>query len=178
MKSSDIIKAIKYKYSPKAAFVPELTLEDKYYTQTYMRSLPIYREYYARHGLLDPDYVADDSYDMNKGKPSRRIDLLMLHSKKWTAIEIKVSRADFFRDIEEKRRVWQEHTHRFIYATPQGLVTAEEVPEGCGLWEVTPRGQVIITKKSRVNKERKEFPESFLSTLFWRLATVKSKSRF
>lgn len=173
MKARDIVKAIKMKHRKTAAFVPEITLTDDYYSQTIFRQNPQYEAYARRKGLLDTDYVAEDDYDVEKGKYARRIDLLMLDNQKWTAIEIKVSRADFFRDTDEKRRVWKDHSHRFIYATPQGLVTAEEIPDGCGWWEITPTGRVVVSKKARVNKERREFPDSFVRTLFWRLATIK-----
>lgn len=157
----------------KSAFVQEITLDDQYYIQSNMRINEDYAQYFDNRGLLDHDYQVDESYDHRKGKSSRRIDLLMLDSQKWTAIEIKISRSDFYRDTEEKRRAWKTHTHRFIYATPQGLITAEEVPDGCGWWEITPTGQIIVSKRAKVNKERKEFPDSFVRTLFWRLATAR-----
>lgn len=157
----------------KSAFVQEITLDDQYYIQSNMRINEDYAQYFDNRGLLDHDYQVDESYDHRKGKSSRRIDLLMLDSQKWTAIEIKISRSDFYRDTEEKRRAWKTHTHRFIYATPQGLITAEEVPDGCGWWEITPTGQIIVSKRAKVNKERKEFPDSFVRTLFWRLATTR-----
>lgn len=173
MEAREIVKAIRMKHRKTAAFVPEITLTDDYYHQTVLRQNPSYKEYAKRKGLLNDDYVVDDTYDMAKGKYARRIDLLMLDKQKWTAIEIKVSRADFFRDTAEKRRVWKEHSHRFIYATPQGLVRAEEIPDGCGWWEITPTGRVVVSKKARVNKERREFPDSFVRTMFWRLATTR-----
>lgn len=52
------------------------------------------------------------------------------------AIEVKISRADFRRDTAEKREWWQALGHRFAYATPKGLITATELPPGCGLIEV------------------------------------------
>ena len=85
---------------------------------------------------------------------------------------MKISRADFRRDTYEKRRAWMKHTHRFIYVTPQGLLTREEIPEGCGWWEVTDTGRVIVSKRARVNRERTEFPDSLVRTMFWRLHTA------
>lgn len=57
------------------------------------------------------------------------------------AIEVKVSRADYFRDTADKRKWWQSLSHRFAYAVPAGLVTKDEVPPGCGLIEVERRRQ-------------------------------------
>lgn len=75
-------------------------------------------------------------------RKDRRIDVLLLRN--WAgrigheliAIEVKVSRADFFHDTEEKRRPWWLLSNRFAYAVPAGLVTPDEVPAGCGLIEI------------------------------------------
>ena len=75
---------------------------------------------------------------------ARTIDVLLIHnwashkpSHEVIAVEVKVSRADFFRDTAEKRGPWQALAHRFAYAVPEGLITPEEVPEGCWLLEVS-----------------------------------------
>jgi hypothetical protein len=75
----------------------------------------------------------------------RRIDVLLMRTAgggnfpfERIAVEIKVSRADFRRDTAEKRAPWMAVAHRFAYATPPGLVSKDEVPEGCGLIEVDP----------------------------------------
>lgn len=172
MDSNFIKNSIKRKY-PKSAFVPEISMKDDYYFQEYIRERKNRLAYYKRKGKVKEDHVTDENYNMFLGKEFRRIDLLMLTVSTWTAIEIKVSRADFFKDTYEKRKVWKDHTHRFVYATPVGLVTPEEVPEGCGLWEIDELGQIISKKNAKTNKERKEFPEAFLKTVFWRLS-VKS----
>lgn len=78
MEAREIVKAIRMKHRKTAAFVPEITLTDDYYHQTVLRQNPSYKEYAKRKGLLNDDYVVDDTYDMAKGKYARRIDLLML----------------------------------------------------------------------------------------------------
>lgn len=120
-----------------------------------MRINEDYAQYFDNRGLLDHDYQVDESYDHRKGKSSRRIDLLMLDSQKWTAIEIKISRSDFYRDTEEKRRAWKTHTHRFIYATPQGLITAEvsEMGDAVILLFIQPRRGVYMSYKVWVTEE-------------------------
>jgi len=172
MKANDIVNAIRNKHGGKAAIVPELTIEDRYYYQSMIRRDPRFEDYANDSSIVDENYQVDETYDLANGKYSRRIDLLMCEAQKWTAIEIKVSRSDFFRDTEEKRQTWKKHTHRFIYATPQGLVNIEEIPEGCGWWEITPTGMIIVSKRAKVNKDRTDFPDSFMRTVFWRLATT------
>lgn len=75
---------------------------------------------------------------------TRIIDVLLMRN--WSsgkqpyeriAVEVKVSRADFFRDTSEKRAPWETLAHRFAYAPPAGLVAPDEVPEGCWLMEVS-----------------------------------------
>lgn len=167
-RANDLIKAVRRKYFD-GALVTELTIEDQHAVQAYLASLPphIRATYGAR---VDPDFTGAPA-ERGEQAFTRRIDGLLLHNKAWTALEVKISRADFRRETLEKRRAWMEHTHRFIYVTPQGLLTREEIPDGCGWWEVTDQGRVIVSKRARVNRDRKEFPESLVRTMFWRLHT-------
>ena len=69
----------------------------------------------------------------------RSIDVMLMRNtggRERYAIEIKVSRADFFRETPAKRLPWELLTHRFIYAVPRGLVQVSEVPQGCFLLEI------------------------------------------
>lgn len=167
--ATDMILAVRRKY-PNAALVTELTLDDDYARQAYFASLPASaRAYYG--AMVDPDFDGDATSQVPQVF-YRRIDGLLLHNQAWSALEVKISRADFRRDTHEKRRAWMKHTHRFIYVTPQGLLTREEIPEGCGWWEVTNTGRVIVSKRARVNRERTEFPDSLVRTMFWRLHTA------
>ena len=54
------------------------------------------------------------------------------------AYEIKVTRADFLRELKHplKRRPALRFSNLFWFATPEGLVKPEEVPIECGLLEV------------------------------------------
>jgi hypothetical protein len=74
----------------------------------------------------------------------RSIDVLLLRNwasgrtgRERIAVEVKVSRGDFFRDTATKRAPWEALTHRFAYAVPAGLIGPDEVPAGCWLLEVT-----------------------------------------
>lgn len=115
---------------------------------------------------------------INDDSPSRtfarRIDALIFQSGKLTAIEIKTSRADFLRDTPEKREPWRRVVHRFVYVVPQGLNVRDIVPDGCGLWEVTARGQVVVTKRAVIQSHPAPLPMDVVQ----RLAYRASGSRF
>lgn len=73
------------------------------------------------------------------------------------ALEVKVTRADFKRDTDEKRAAWFAVCDRFAYVAPVGMIQPEELPAGCGLMEYNPEAifgsdvlkwKVIAPKKS------------------------------
>ena len=100
---------------------------------------------------------------------TRRIDGLMLDGGGTrTAIEVKISRSDFLRETEEKRRPWRKITNRFIYATPAGLLKPAEIPDGCGLWEVDGN-TVRIVKRAKSNPKPEPIPHQVLVALAYRL---------
>lgn len=92
MSSGFILDAIRAKY-PAAAIVPELTIEDFDLPDT---GAPV--EHLFHHGGPRPE---GHSY-------SRRIDAVMWESLVRTAIEIKISKADFLRDGTPTK---QQHDH-------------------------------------------------------------------
>ena len=79
------------------------------------------------------------------GPTVRRIDMLLIKTStrgvripfERMGMEIKVSRADFFREVRDpdKRQAWHSMVHRFTYVCPKGMIGKHEVPEGCGLLE-------------------------------------------
>jgi len=105
-------------------------------------------------------------------KPVRRIDALLRDTSGYTAIEIKVTRADFKRDTEEKRRAWKSHTRRFIYVTPKGLLNVSEIPAGCGLWEFDGY-RLTVTKKATINKTPTPFPRAVFDTMLYRVSNYE-----
>ena len=150
-----ILSAIRAKY-PTAAVVPEITIDDF--------DLPDTDQEVAHHhtpGLRSPE----------GHKYHRRIDALMFQSLTRTAVEVKVTRADFMRDTYWKRRAWQNVTHRFIYAVPHDLDVVS--PYGCGLWRVGPQGQITVAKKAIVNKTPDTLPQTVVQRLAYRAAGVK-----
>jgi hypothetical protein len=100
----------------------------------------------------------------------RRIDgLLIAAGGKRTAIEIKVSRADYARESDAKRRAWMAVTSRFVYACPAGLLQPSEMPPGCGLWWIHEDGRLTVERKCSVNKDPLPVPDQLFAALAYRL---------
>ena len=82
-------------------------------------------------------------FEVGERTDGRRIDALCVRKARrmgighleTLAIEVKVTRGDFLSDVKrpEKQAAWRELAHRHAYAVPEGMVTKDEVPEGCGL---------------------------------------------
>lgn len=151
MNAEFILNAIRRKY-PAAAIVPEITIED--------------------FDIPDSDDVREDHWRPTPApeghKFSRRIDALMFESFVRTAIEIKVTKADFMRDTYWKRRMWQRHCHRFIYAVPHDMEVMS--PHGCGLWKVHESGAITVVKKAIVSKTPEHLPQDVIQRLAYRAA--------
>jgi hypothetical protein len=109
---------------------------------------------------------------------ARRIDgLLFDGGQSRTALEVKISRSDYLRETDAKRRMWRAITNRFVYVTPTGLLRAEEIPDGCGLWEVDDNGRVSIVRRARVNKSPEPIPHQVLVAIAYRLKTAERAAR-
>ena len=63
-----------------------------------------------------------------------------------TAIEIKVSRSDFGREIRNpsKRDSALRISNLFYFAAPKGLITEKDLPDDCGLIEVDSEGKASV----------------------------------
>ncbi|QIS38644.1 hypothetical protein [Clavibacter capsici] len=119
-----------------------------------------------------------DGWTPQASIPQRRIDALIIASTGITAVEIKVTRSDFRRDTEEKRRAWRDVSNRFVYLTPKGLVDPDEVGAGCGLWEfdATAAGPysyqhgITAIKRAAVNKKPRPLPFQVTRALAYRVS--------
>src|SRR5690606_15212995 len=80
----------------------------------------------AARGIEIPESLPE-GWSLRSSEPRRRIDARIVASTGRTAVEIKVSRADFRRETEEKRRAWQAITNRFVYAAPVGVISRDEL---------------------------------------------------
>lgn len=106
----------------------------------------------------------------------RRIDGLLIGPRgQRTAIEVKVTRQDYKRETEAKRRAWQAICHRFVYAVPSGLIQPEEVPDGIGLWWITEEGRIETKKRCRINKTPSHVPDHLFAALCWRLENARKE---
>ncbi len=108
----------------------------------------------------------------------RRIDLVAMGlwartrnvGLRAVGVEVKVSRADFMRELDEpsKRAPAETLMHECYFATPAGLVRVDEVPEGWGLLEVSTAG----LKRTKAPTQRRPEPT-------WELTSaVARKSRY
>lgn len=74
--------------------------------------------------------------------------------------EIKVSKSDFLRDVK-----WQEYLPvctTFYFVVPEGLITANVLPDGIGLMYCNERGILTIARKA----SRREIDQSRLFEVF------------
>lgn len=152
----------------------------------------------ARRTAFDrmPDYDSDPGAwrlwrDTEVYAPTfRRIDVLLMKTSATAkpvpferiAVEIKISRGDFFRDTEEKRRAWHAVAHRFAYATPPGLVRLDEVPVDCGLIEVDPsaprfQGCAWAKRAPRRTTRPRDFDDRFVAYLAGRASRAEHQLR-
>lgn len=139
----------------------------------------IYRKYLvdqAGWGVLR-EVSIDDLVQPSRGRKvsRRRIDYLLMRISRRSsprheriALEVKVSRADFKRDTDEKRAAWFGVSDRFAYVTPKGLITPDELPAGCGLIEFDPEAIFASDAlKWKVIAPRKAEPPTPFDTQFF-----------
>jgi hypothetical protein len=101
------------------------------------------------------------------------------------AIEIKVSRGDFFTDVREpaKQARWREVAQRHAYAVPEGLVRPDEVPADSGLLTVTPgtsgsyRYDVNWSVRARYPERAPQIPAWLTLGLAYRMSAAEAKLR-
>ena len=150
MTAEDVLKAIKRKHSG-TAIVPELSIEDY--------DLPDSGEQTTSLDMSLSEMPDEHKY-------IRRIDALMFDSLVRTAIEIKVTKEDFYRDTYWKRRAWKNVTHRFVYAVPHYLDVMS--PHGCALWKVQEDGSIKVIKKAIMNNTPDPLPQTVIQRLAYR----------
>lgn len=115
-------------------------MKDREKTAEILKCLTHYYSSFGRQKsyIIFPELRLGSGFE---GVSKRRIDLFVIHSgrgNETTAFEIKVSRNDFFHDLNDdlKQRGARLYCNKFIYVTPTGLVKHEEVPLWAGLWEI------------------------------------------
>ena len=180
--AKDLLRALRLKYKD-AAILAEVTLEDEeeaHRQRTFEVLHGRYRnsskKWYDKKGLSYNAELPEGYHPDQVSTTMRRIDALMVDGQVLTAIEVKISRADFFRDTDAKRAPWRRHTNRFVYLVPAGLVKPEEIPTGCGLWEYE-LGQIMVKKRAVIEKNPVPFPPSMMRYFIWRAFAAEKYSR-
>jgi hypothetical protein len=124
-------------------------------------------------GPMGTEWGALAEFTLAPGGGGQRIDLMLVRN--WGggpkgherhAIEVKVSRGDLLAELKNpaKREPFERFAHRFWFATPAGLMKEGELPEGCGLLEVTDRGvrrTVVAPRREPAAIGHRSFVEAF-----------------
>ena len=118
---------------------------------------------------------------------TRRIDFLLMRTGRRSrplheriALEVKISRADFRRDTDEKRAAWFSVSDRFAYVAPVGMIQPHELPAGCGLLEYNPHATFGTDRlRWKVNAPRRaDKPQPFNDHFFSYLMGRASRAEF
>lgn len=117
-------------------------------TLTARQILGFLRRKYDGHDGQDWIYVEELTTSTGTADATR-IDAFVMHTLpslklQRHAFEVKISRADFLRELKTpaKRRYGMMFSNYFHFVTPRGLVSPEEIPAGCGLWEYNRKGSL------------------------------------
>lgn len=143
------------------------------------------RRYGCQGDGFGPEWASLEEMDLQPGHSSRRIDLLLVRA--WSsrpkgherhAVEVKVSRADLRRELDDdtKWRAWHDVVHRFYLAVPAELnLDGFELPAEWGLLTVTGAGTretVAATKH-----DPKALPEKVMVEAFRRASRAEARIR-
>jgi len=90
---------------------------------------------------------------IRKLDPHRYIDAFAINlwpskNHRRIAYEIKISRADFLKELKspDKRQWALEMSNQFYFVAPQGIIKNDELPDGCGLLEASDNKLIEIQK--------------------------------
>lgn len=79
------------------------------------------------------------------------------------AYEIKISRADYKRDSEEKQKAALSFADRFWYVTPPGMIKKDELPDWAGLLEWD--GKLFNVRRRAPMRQKREPDWEFVVSL-------------
>lgn len=131
----------------------------------------------AKDKELGSEWAALREFSLRPGAGDQRIDVMFVRA--WAgapkgherhAVEVKVSRTDLLGELKNphKRLPFEEVSHRFYLATPEGLVRDGELPDGVGLYEVRDRGgrrtvrrKVTAARRTPARLDERSFVEAF-----------------
>lgn len=136
--ATELVDALREHYLPPTA-VHAGTDEWSLLTEVSSAGAPLHSQPAPAQGSTLEDLLAH-----REATTVRSIDVLLQrnwssgrHGLERLAVEVKISRGDFLRDTDAKRAPWQQLAHRFAYCTPVGLLTSEDIPDGCWLIEIS-----------------------------------------
>lgn len=77
-----------------------------------------------------------------------------LKRKEVRIVEVKATRADYFRDTKlfDEQTTYHKHAHYVYIMTPCGLIEPDELPSGYGLLWVDDDGEITVAKNPVKNK--------------------------
>ncbi|KKN49501.1 hypothetical protein LCGC14_0642080 [marine sediment metagenome] len=108
----------------------------------------------------------------NYGSASRIVDFWAMacwHSENYHRVsyEVKATRADFLREMKDptKREFAMEISNEFYFISPPNLIKEDEVPDGCGLIELSEKGKLVTIVKAPLRKPDFVFTWDFASCL-------------
>lgn len=121
-------------------------MKDKEKTEIILKALEHKRRFYG--DVFLPELRLGSGFS---DVAQRRIDLFAISSQKGnytTAYEIKVSRADFLKDIKNdlKQRGARLYSSNFYYVAPKDMIKTEEIPVWAGLMEYDFESKRFRTK--------------------------------
>jgi hypothetical protein len=138
------------------------------------------RSHHSGAAIVHEVVISDGLWDERSetSAPTRRIDALMFDGLQRTALELKVTLADWRRDTYAKRAPWQAVVHRFVYVIPRALWdtvagrlgTANVDVWDCGIWAVDDDGRVEVVKKARIRPHPEPLPQHVVQALAYRAA--------
>lgn len=89
------------------------------------------------------------------------------------AFEIKIYRSDFLKEIQDpnKRKPALSISNQFYFIGPKGLMSKHEMPDECGLMEISPDG-AIKTAKTAPERKISEPTWNFIASLARRIQKI------
>jgi hypothetical protein len=108
---------------------------------------------------------------------SRRVDAIAILGDRRIAIEAKVSRADFGRESDEKRAPSWRATHGCVYLCPPGLIEADDLPSGWGLWWALSPTRIRVVEDPRWHEPDLPALDALSTSLARRTAALEDRVR-
>ena len=124
----------------------------------------------------NPPWIVAREVDLGSrsmDKEVKRADVMAMsvtYPPRFVIVDAKVSKADLQRGIRaEQHLIYAEFCHRFYYATPFGLITENDLPDGCSWLQQTENGKWFteewLDEENRSFKMPEELWHSFAKKL-------------